>query len=213
MDTSFRPMSKRERAELEGIVSVGTQLLRAVLFSIAVALVGWLSFGVQSLANEVRGVPFGIPVWIVPSALFAAILYRRSARWTGGRAFRFQVRADLRGGVLAKHHVVVAEAVETPEIEDEGPVFFLEDQDGRTLFFAGQSMAREKQKGFPWREFEIVEAPESRYYFGVRRLGEPFADVTIAEPLSAERAQALGVWSANYGFVDSDLGELFGPGG
>ncbi|NIP58783.1 MAG: hypothetical protein GWM92_10725, partial [Gemmatimonadetes bacterium] len=93
----------------------------------------------------------GLPVWAVGTLLFGIWLYSRAGRWTGGSELRDRIRRDLERGELARRRVVVVEAVEAPEVEDEGPVFFVREEDGQLLFFAGQRLSREKGRGFPWR--------------------------------------------------------------
>jgi hypothetical protein len=49
--------------------------------------------------------------WIVPVVLLAAAVFRRSRRWTGGRALRARIRADLARGEAAVRRVFASEAI------------------------------------------------------------------------------------------------------
>jgi hypothetical protein len=201
-------MTARERAELQGLVSVSTTVLRGALYLLAVAVTGWVCRGLQTFLGEAVGRTLTAPIWLLPTLVLGGLLYVRGTRWTGGRELRARIRHDLDRGELAQHRVEVVQALEAPEVEDEGPVFFVRERGGKTLFFAGQDMARQKARGFPWREFEIVEAPESRRLFKLRSLGEAFPDVQARAPLAYDEAKQLGVLSANYGTLDLRLEEL-----
>ena len=207
MVTSFRPMLPRERAELEGMVSPGTAVMRGIFFLAAIAGVGVLLRLLLTLPEMAWGVSIPRPLWLLPTALIALWLYRRSGRWTGGREFRDTIRRDLQGGVMARHRVVVAAALEAPEVEDEGPVVFVREEEGDILFFAGQELARQKMRGFPWREFEIIEAPESRLFCRLKPLSEAFPDVQTRSPLGYEERVELGI-DGYYGRVDATLDAL-----
>jgi len=147
-------------------------------------------------------------LWLLPTLTVAAFLYLRGRRWTGGREFRRRVRRDLARDEIALHRIRVVAALEAPEVEDEGPVFFVAESGGATLFFSGQEMARQKERGFPWTEFEVSESPESGHFFRLRPLGPPFEPVGTRRPLSFSEAKDLGVLSANYGRLDAGLDDL-----
>lgn len=201
-------MTARERAELTGLVSAGAIAARAALFVLAVAVVGWVSATLQAFGAQLVGSPLELPFWIAPTLAFATFLYVRAGRWTGGRELRNRVRRDLRRGELAHLRVRVVEALEAPEVEDEGPVIFVRTDDGVTLFFSGQELARHKERGFPWREFEVIEAPVSRHFFRLRPLSASFEAVETREPLTFAEAKTLGVLSASFGTLDVGLDEL-----
>jgi hypothetical protein len=139
----------------------------------------------------------------------AAWLYRFAGRWTGGAELRRKVRRDLERGEAALHRVRVVAALEAPEIEDEGPVFFIAEATGPTLFLAGQDMARYKSRGFPWREFQIAQAPESDRLLTLRALSEPFRDVKVRAPLTLAEAKELGVLSTPFGTLERSLEDLW----
>jgi hypothetical protein len=63
---------------------------------------------------------------------------------------------------------------------------------GNTMLFAGQYLARLKGKGFPWRAFDIVEAPESRIFFGINPAGDRLQPSIKRPPFSWEEAKRLG---------------------
>lgn len=208
MDTSFRPMTKRERAELEELVSPATAFWRVFLFLFALTVVGLMAASLQNFVELLLDRRFGLPLWALVTLLFGIWLYLRAGRWTGGSELRDRIRRDLERGELARRRVVVVEAVEAPEVEDEGPVFFVREEDGQVLFFAGQHLSREKGKGFPWRAFDIVEAPQSGHFFRLKRRGDPFPDVRTREPLEYAEARELGVLERVWGAIDVDLDDL-----
>jgi hypothetical protein len=201
--TELRPLSRKETAELRGYVAIGIGLFRVVLFLAAVALAGLLLRALQRLFPVLGDYPW----WAVPTGLGAWALYRASSRWTGGRDFRARVRRDLAGGSLAVRKVQALDAIEVEEQEDEGPSYFILTQDGRTILFSGQYLDRYRGKGFPWTSFEILEAPESGVFFGLRSLGERLAP-SRRPPFGWEERKALGSFNRNYQVVDVDFPSL-----
>jgi hypothetical protein len=200
-EVTYRSLKSRERSELMGYLSPWIWAFRAVLFAIAVAVIAWAS---HALENAL--LPASMPrlVWLLPTAVFSAWLYARARRWTGGAEFRDKVRRDIREGVVRKLHVTVAAAVEFEESGDSGPTFVVTTASGETLLFSGQDYARRKAKGFPWREFEVLDAPNSTIVFGLNRLGEPFKDVARRAPLTYEQARNLGCFQKSFASLPPD---------
>ena len=205
METKRRPMTARERRELGALVSPVTSAARAVLFLVVLGAVGWVLRSVQIAATEV-----GFPVWAVVTAALGSALYRRAGRWTGGRELRGRIRDDLSGGEMSVHVIRVAEAVVAPEIEDEGPVVFIRDEDGTVLFFAGQEVGRRRGRGFPWSAFEVSHAPKSQQLIGTRSLGGRFEPVRERAPLGWAEAKELGVVEAEYGVLEMEWADVRG---
>jgi hypothetical protein len=83
-------------------------------------------------------------------------------------------------------------AIEVEEGQEEGPSFFILTSDGRTMIFAGQYLDRYKGKGFPWKEFEILEAPESGIFFGLVPCGEPLRPSLRRSPFSDDELKRFG---------------------
>jgi hypothetical protein len=102
----------------------------------------------------------------------------------------------------------VVAALEIPQVEDEGPTFFVRDADGETLFFAGQFLERLEERGFPWTEFRIQEAPMSRHFFGVRAEGPKFEGIKLMPALEHARMTQLGLFARNWGKLDMSLSDL-----
>lgn len=203
MQTTYRPISKRRLAELRGYVAWSTSLFRAVLLVAVVGLFGWtvrtahLRLGKPLADSEL--------VWLLPSLALAAALYFVAGRWTGGRAFRAGVRQDVAGGVAAVHVVRAIDAVEVDEGEDEGPAYFVLTDDGTTLLFAGQYLAPYRRKGFPWKEFEILEAPRSKIFFGLVPRGERLAPSVRRPPFSWEEFKEFARGKREYAVLDVDF--------
>ena len=206
MTTTFRPISKRRLADLRGYVAWGIRFFRAVLFLAVVGGFGWLLRAVHAR--------FGRPlvdselVWLLPTLALGVALYVIAGRWTGGPALRAAIRKDLAGGVAAVHHVVALEAVEVEEGEDEGPAYFIRTDDGRTLLFAGQYLGPYQRKGFPWKSFEILEAPESKIFFGLMARGEKLAPAARRAPFTWYEYKEFARIKGNYAVVDVDFEAL-----
>jgi hypothetical protein len=200
METTVRPVSKRRLAELEGYVAPGIAAFRIAAFVAAVAAVAWACRAVTSLLDTAA---FRSPLWwVVPAAAVAVALYRISGRWTGGPRFRAAVRADLARGMAAAHRVVAVDAIEIEEQEDEGPTFFLLTGDGKTLLLSGQYLDPYARKGFPWSAFEILEAPESKVFFGLVPHGERLVPSVRRGPLSSDEYKRLVSPHRNYAILD-----------
>ena len=200
METSVRPLTPAQGAELRGYVAWGVSVFRAVVFLAAVLAVA----GLLRAAHD-RLLPAGVQHdlwWLLPGAAFAFTLYRRARRWTGGRGFRAKVRADLSQGVAAVHRVVAVEALEVEQREDEGPAYFLRLAGGETMVFAGQYLEACMRRGFPWREFEIVEAPSSGVFFGIIPRGEKLTPSGRRPPLTWQEFKQFRLANRNYAIVD-----------
>lgn len=202
--TELRPMTTRQRRELQGYVARSIALVRALLFLAAVAVVGTVS---ASLAWQLPALRAG-PWWLLPTLGFGAWLFRVSGRWTGGTEFRRQVRRDLADGVVAVRRVRAVDAIEVEEAEDEGPAYFIQTEDDRTLYLAFQELARSKSRGFPWTEFELIEAPHSGVFFSIRKVGEKLVPSRVRAPLTREEARKLGGFDERYRVLDVDFSSL-----
>ena len=115
MQQETRKLKKKELEELRGIVAMSTQVFRAVLFAAAIAIVGLVFRELFTL------VPIAVPVWVIPTAIVAYLLYRRAERWTGGSALRRLVRQDIEQGEARLSVITPVEVIEFEELEDEGP--------------------------------------------------------------------------------------------
>jgi hypothetical protein len=206
MKTTFRPISKRRLAELRGYVAWGITLFRGAVFIAVVGAFAWFLRSVHArLGHPLTESEL---VWILPTLALAAALYAISGRWTGGRAFRAAVRNDLAGGVAAVHSIVALDAVEVEEGEDEGPSYFILTEDGSTLLFTGQYLGPYKRKGFPWRSFEILEAPHSKRFFGLIARGEKLSPSAQRPPFTWEEFKEFARAIREYGVVDVDFAAL-----
>ena len=203
MEHGRRQLTARERKDLEALVSVWTQAMRAVLLLVAVGTVGLFLRAVQAGLASLE-----LPVWAVGAAACGAWLYTRAGAWTGGSALRRQVKSDLRSGEMAVKRLQVVDALLAPEVEDEGPTIFVREAGGSILFFSGQETGRRRSRGFPWTEFEASWAPESKQLFRVRSLGRPFEPVVVRSPLSVYETKQLGLLESEFGVVEEDWAEL-----
>jgi hypothetical protein len=206
MNTTYRPISKRRLAELKGYVAWSTVVFRAALFAAAIGGFAWLARSVHLRVGQPLG--DSALVWLVPALVAAVALYLVAGRWTGGRALRAALRKDIAGGVAAVHHVVAIDAVEVEEGEDEGPSFFILADDGKAYLFAGQYLAPYKRKGFPWKAFEILEAPQSKMFFGLVSRGEKLAPSASRAPFTWDEYKAFASFKGGYAVVDVDFDAL-----
>lgn len=203
METSYRPLSKRQRRDLAGYVSVGPALFRATLFVVAVAAIGAV---LRAMHRQfVRGSLDSDLVWIIPTLAFAWWLYRRSVRWTGGRALRDAVRRDLERGEVAVHRIQAVDAVEIEEQGDSGPSYFVLDDTGSVFLFAGQYLDMVRKKGFPWTTIEVVEAPTSKRFIRVESAGEPLVPSVRHASFPRDQLRAVVAIPREWGIVDLDF--------
>ena len=203
MHSREEKLTKRERAELSGYVSVSAIVGRAILFLVALAVVGAISRRLQ------QGLNLPDPLWLLPTLIIGVWLYIRSGRWTGGGELRRQVREDLEANSAIVHSVKALDAVVFEEAEDEGPIVFLLTDSGQTLVFVGQELSRSVTRGFPWREFEIRESAKSRRFLGLKRLGEPLPPSATRPPLSREQSRQLGLSSVSrWGSLDVSFDQV-----
>jgi len=208
MDVTYRPLTRRQRQDLEGYVAGGTSLFRAVLFVAVIAFIAWFLRAVLLRVAASYPAAAHPAWWIVPVLVLAAALFRLSRRWTGGHELRARIRADLERGDVAVRRVIASEAVEVPPAEDEGPTFFLLTGDGTTMVFAGQYLEPFVRRGFPWTAFEILEAPQSRLFIGLAKAGDKLTPTRRAEPLTWEETKTFGVLDGKYRVLDLDFTSL-----
>ena len=189
-DTRREPLTKRERAELQGYVSASASIGRAALFLIAITLVGVVSRRIQQGFFETSA-----PLWLIPTLLFGISLYRRASRWTGGGELRDLITRDLETNQALVHRIRVREAIVFAEQEDEGPIVFVLTETGKTAVFLGQDLARQLSRGFPWQAFDVRETAHSRRFLRLERIGDPFDRAETRPPLSRERYKELGLYA------------------
>ena len=208
----YRPLSRRQVAELRGYVAASTAVGRALLFVAPVGVAALVLRTVVTAASSAFPVLSHAVWWIAPTCLLGWLIYRRSSRWTGGPEFRRQVRRDVARGQLAVRHVEALDAVAFEEVEDCGPCYIVLTSDGRTLLFDGQYLEAYRRRGFPWTSFEIREAPESGVFFGLRKVGERLMPSARLPSLSFAERKALGTFNKSYQTVEVDFAELKGRG-
>ena len=209
MEITYRPLNRRQRADLTGYVSPLITLFRAGLFVAAVGIVGFLLRAVyRAIVDDPTSVP-GQAWWAIPTLAFAVALYRRAGRWTGGRAIRRHIRADLKRGEAAALRIVATDAIEVQAQRDEGPAYFILTGDGTTMLFAGQYLERLKRKGFPWTAFDILEAPESKIFFNISSAGDRLPPSATRPPFTWDEVKLFGTTEkGNYRTVDVDFSAL-----
>jgi len=203
-----RPLTKRQRRELEGYIALSTRAGRALLFFAAVAVCGVVLRSFHApLAARLPSLEHAA-WWATPTVAFGLLLYALSRRWTGGAAFRAKVRMDLAAGVTQAESFSVLDAIEIEEEEDEGPGFVLRLADGRTMLMAGQYLEPYRRRGFPWSAFQIEAAPHSGQFFRLRRTGERLPLSGTRPPFSWPELKSFGDMDAHYWFLDRDFDSL-----
>ena len=187
---------------MRAYVAWGTLAARAVLLLVLGICVAAILRAV--IEHTKSGVHFSW--WAIPTVLVMVFIYFRSRRWTGGRDLRLKIKADLEQGTLAVHRIHVADVIEVQEREDEGPSYFVKTADGQVFVFSGQYLDGYRTKGFPWKAFEIAEAPASRIFFGLTRLDASVAPSFTREPFDSDEARQFRC--RNYGCIDIDFESL-----
>jgi hypothetical protein len=81
-------------------------------------------------------------------------------------------------------------------------------EDGTVILFSGQYLAPYKRKGFPWKSFEILEAPSSKIFFGLMPLGEKLVPSVCRPPLSWPEFKEFANVKHEWAIVDVDFAAL-----
>lgn len=205
MESRIEPLSSRQRKELEGYVSLPVTLGRSFLFVCAVALMGGFLWRAVNDAPVVSQWDHRWTCWFAATAFAAIVLYVKGGNWTGGSALRGKIRKDLEEGAAEVTTVRAIDAIVIEEREDEGPAIFIR-TDAATFLFAGQYLERSVRRGFPWTEFEIWEAPNSKVFFDLKRVGEKLRPTAFRGPLSRAEFELLG--DSRYRTVDIEFDQL-----
>jgi len=193
-----KPLSKKQRKELEPFVAISTIILRVSVYVVFIGVLGGMLRGCQIKTVDAP------PIWLAVTALIAVAIYVKSKKWTGGPELRRKIRQDLKAGVSRTTIIEPAFVTEIEEQEDEGPSYVIVTKDGESVLLTGQWLVWIKKRKFPWSKFEISEAPLSGHFFGVHNRGVPFPVSQTREPLSYEDARALGCFHSNYVVLDDD---------
>lgn len=202
MEIIEKPLSKKQRKELEPFVSVSTTILRVSMYVIFIGVLGGMLRGCQIKTVDAP------PIWLAVTAMIAVAIYMKSKKWTGGPEHRAKIRQDLEAGVSRTTIIEPAFVTEIEEQEDEGPSYVIVTKEGESVLLTGQWLVWIKKRKFPWSRFEISEAPLSRHFFDVHNRGVPFPVSQTREPLSYEEARALGCFHSNYIVLDDDAKKL-----
>jgi hypothetical protein len=208
MQTSYEPLSAKQQAELRGYVSLPVRFIRAVLFLAIVLFVGAGLESIHAAFAPKQGFASSPVLWIIPGLAFAAWFYSCWQRWTGGNRGTANIRKDLARGELAIHRVEILDAIEIEELEDEGPSYFVLTPDNEVIYFSGQWLDREKRKGFPWKSFEIREAPASKVFFGLKKAGERFPPSFIRKALDWDTLKKYRAFTGKYRVLDVNFDSL-----
>ena len=183
---NVRPLTRKQREELKGYISRSTEWFRAFVFMLALGIALLLARVANAILVAIVPSIRDDLWWVAAVLLVGVAVFLIARHWSGEKTFRANVRKDLAEGVVTVWPIVAVEAIEVAEGEDEGPSYFILTGDGRTALLWGQYLERYKRRGFPWTEFEILEAPHSRTFFGLVRVGDKL------EP-SLRRAKLGGV--------------------
>ncbi|HXV72296.1 MAG TPA: hypothetical protein VEB69_12970 [Acidimicrobiia bacterium] len=200
--TEYRPLNRRQLEELRGYVALSTTIGRVALFLVGVGIVSLLSW---SFARQVT--PRVGQWWPLVPLAFGGWLFRVSGGWTGGPEFRRRVKEDIVGGVAAVRRVSAVDAIEIEEVEDEGPSYFILTSDGQTLYIGFQELDRHKSRGFPWTEFEIVEAPNSGTFFSLKKIGGKLQPSLVRSQLPWDEMKQIG-FDKRYRVLDVEFAKL-----
>jgi len=203
-------LSPRERKLLLSFISPATMWFRLAGFAVALLLfVAFVQFCIHWMLRDVLVAYHGL-ILILLSLGFAAYLYRKGGKLTGGRAFRAQIRKDLDAGLAESEIHEVTEAIEVASKDNQPPAFFLKLSDQRVLYVQGRETLLWKFKGFPWKRFAIRTAPHSGRYLGLLALGDSMDQVTQRPPLNIHELVELPKESGCH-FLEDDFESLKAP--
>jgi hypothetical protein len=139
-------------------------------------------------------------IFLVLVLTLVFLLWLRRKWWASPMARK--MRADFAAGDALVHTVYVAEAMIVLEHEDEGQTVFVKTTEDETLVFHGQDLELFTKRGFPWQQFEIVEAPQSRFFLKLRRLAPAFNARKFAGPLPYAEAKEYGLFQSRWKPLD-----------
>jgi hypothetical protein len=80
--------------------------------------------------------------------------------------------------------------------------------DGTTMLFAGQYLDAYKRKGFPWKTFEILEAPESKIFLGLVPVGEKLTPSATRPPFSWQEYKEIAHGKREWAVLQVDFASL-----
>jgi hypothetical protein len=210
MEVEYKAFSSKQIQELSGYVALWVHVGRWLIFSFLVALTAFPFWVIFKLTVNLLPSVAHSHWWILPTVVMAIILLRRFKKWTGGAEFRDAVRRDIGRGELAITRVKAVDAIRVEEAEDEGPSYFILTDDGEVILFCGQYLDRLQRKGFPWEEFEISEAPESKVFFGLKKVGDKLEPSVTRQPFTYEEAKNYKTFDSDYKLLDVDFDKLKG---
>jgi len=202
MEIRRRPLLKKERQELEGIVSLSTTIGRAVLFLVAVGLLAYFSRGLNRLTPAFTWWPYATAAAAVGIFVFAK-------HGTGGPELRRQIRQDLAGGEIEERVYTLDFAIVYPEVEDEGPVWLFR-EGSKTYCLSGQQVDRLARDGQPRSTLIATVAPASGRLLKLKVTGEKPPIHVSPTPFHASPGYDPGFLEEALQEVSADLDRLAG---
>jgi len=171
----------RERKLLISFISPATVWFRAASFTVLVLLfAAFTQLMIHWLLKDLHTAYQPIILALLTLG-FAAFLYRKSSKLTGGRKFRAKIKQDLEEGHVNVERFEVSEAIEVEAKKNEAPAFFLKLSTGKVMFIQGRENLLWKYKGFPWKAFAIRTAPNSGRYLGLQKLDESLKGKSVCK--------------------------------
>ncbi|MFK5922875.1 MAG: hypothetical protein QM496_11905 [Verrucomicrobiota bacterium] len=198
MKVALKPFTSKQTQELEGYIATWVKIVRIAAYAVLVVFTGLIFRGFSQILFTKTSNTLTDIFWVLPTAAFALYIWIRSGKWTGGRQFHDAVKKDIAGGNARVLSVKITDAILIEEQEDDGPSYIILSTEGETVFFSGQYLDRLQAKGFPWSEIEIVEAPESKVFFGIKKKGARINPSVNRMPLEYEEAKSMGAFDNDY---------------
>lgn len=195
-----KELSQEQKEELKGYVLLSTSIVRILMFIIFVVGLSLLLQKMQHILLISK-----IDWWLIPTFVLSIYIIIYSKSWTGGQEFRQKVKDDLRQGQVKISIIDVDLVIEIKEEEDEGPSFIVVTKDGEKILLTGQDLYKYTDKQFPWSQFEVLEAPYSKVFFGLKQLGKPIVVNNRLPPFTYEQAKSLGCFEKDYIVLDDAL--------
>jgi len=202
MEILEKPLSKRQQEELAQFVATSTTLLRVGVFILFTVVLGAILRGIQIKTFDAP------PIWAGVTTAIAILVFVKSKKWTGGPEYRKSIQRDLDAGMARVTVIEPAFVTEIEELEDEGPSYIIETKQGQSILLTGQWLVWTRKRKFPWSKFEITEAPDSGYFFGVRKQGKPFPVGAKRDAFTYEQARDLGCFESNYILLDDNARKI-----
>ena len=194
---NLREIKQGELEELKTFVSKKTHFARIMMFFIILLFPSMLFYTINMVISRFH-------FWPIPVILIAYWLGCKFIKWSGGKEFRKLIKEDISGGKVRELSYLVKRALTFAELEDEGNTYFVEDEDGKVIYFSGQELP----KKFPRKTITVSQAPKSEYIFKISTKGESIKLAKTAYCFHEDVNYSNEIANKTYSEVDLDFNAL-----